>query len=738
MRVSLSAFIPHESNWINSVTDIFMKEVCRLKEERGIAWTISYIKTCRNCVMRTLSGNSLKDIPGVALKDGYPTAFYSICRESEGNIDRIRILLTLFTSLRGITLPPNPDFSTIDSPYTGVDDITDSEILKVAHSLKLTNFYSNLEKKKLRSKPTSFCEFHSSTKNGPQGQAILNSSLEATLIPNTLLSDLKLIGGIKLAFHLDGLRRYYSTAGTIFAKIGQYILPLESKRKGSFRKIAYFSDKEGKTRIIAMLDYWSQCALRPLHILLNKMLRRIPNDCTFNQGNFLSLELNKTSNSYHSIDLTAATDRMPIALQKRVIGIFIGSELADAWERILIDHPFYLKRPDKVETTIKYVVGQPMGAYSSWPAMALTHHFLVRISALRAGLPASFSDYFLLGDDLVIANDSVAEQYKSLIAHLGMPYSKDKTHVSQHTFEFAKRWFHYGQEITGFPIGGLISTYHRYPLLAAFLSSQSERGWRLHEDLHPDLIRNIFKIMKEGHFYKRKVESSIKLYMIFLSLLEFKRRPEGGQVYEIFFQRISQIANPAHLLETFGSPKKAFIFLLIKAKYELLKSDLERIRKSSMHLDNYQNGWKRSIHDMAPGGMSRSNFGIKLTRHIGQVNRSPTLDPTSNPIQMVISSQMKLLYELVNPANFGSPHDLLPPEIIIDGLGRYNLTGELFSMRSSVSSALAESAITKKVIEAIVSGNYLLSDPSNMEVEAIMSNPNRSPEMAVLMSSVSQ
>jgi len=33
----------------------------------------------------------------------------------------------------------------------------------------------------------------------------------------------------------------------------------------------------------------------------------------------------------------------------------------------------------------RYSVGQPMGAYSSFPMLALTHHVIVQIAAGRAG-----------------------------------------------------------------------------------------------------------------------------------------------------------------------------------------------------------------------------------------------------------------------------------------------------------------------------------------------------------------
>jgi hypothetical protein len=73
-------------------------------------------------------------------------------------------------------------------------------------------------------------------------------------------------------------------------------------------------DKEGKTRVIAILDYFSQTALKPFHEYLFRLLRKIPQDCTFDQGSFVESVRNWKDPVYYSVDLTAATDRFPIEL----------------------------------------------------------------------------------------------------------------------------------------------------------------------------------------------------------------------------------------------------------------------------------------------------------------------------------------------------------------------------------------------------------------------------------------
>lgn len=105
--------------------------------------------------------------------------------------------------------------------------------------------------------------------------------------------------------------------------------------KENHRKLSYFADPEGKTRVIAILDYWSQTALKPLHDRVSSILRSIKNDCTYNQDHFKSIL--PTTGPYHSLDLSNATDRMPIALQKVILSEIVGQEKADAWARILTE-----------------------------------------------------------------------------------------------------------------------------------------------------------------------------------------------------------------------------------------------------------------------------------------------------------------------------------------------------------------------------------------------------------------
>lgn len=76
---------------------------------------------------------------------------------------------------------------------------------------------------------------------------------------------------------------------------------------------------------------------------------------------------------------------------------------------------------------MSFVRGQPLGYYSSWGLFSLSHHILVWVAAKKATLfRRKFTDYALLGDDIVIADQKVAEEYRKIMDYLGVEISIQK------------------------------------------------------------------------------------------------------------------------------------------------------------------------------------------------------------------------------------------------------------------------------------------------------------------------
>jgi hypothetical protein len=154
---------------------------------------------------------------------------------------------------------------------------------------------------------------------------------------------------------------------------------------GLMGQLSTKEEAAGKVRVFALVDIWTQSILKPLHDALFSLLKSFPNDATFDQQAsvkrcFEKVKLAKKSFGY---DLSAATDRLPISIQVQVLSPLIGEAAAEAWAALLVGREYFL--PEKKdygssEMKIKYTVGQPMGALSSWAMLALTHHLIVQLA----------------------------------------------------------------------------------------------------------------------------------------------------------------------------------------------------------------------------------------------------------------------------------------------------------------------------------------------------------------------
>lgn len=191
------------------------------------------------------------------------------------NTDIIRLVLTVLTCSRSMTLPVKVDTSTITAPSR-------NRVLSSVYSRYLPGFWEFITRKKqgkYRLDPAPWwSEYHFSTKSGPNGPAMWSAFEDLSLLIGTeLLESIRYIGGYQLSQNLDVLVDFLPD----FRK--QFTL----KREGTeLRKLVGIPDKEGKTRVIAILDYFSQTSLKPVHSALFRYLRKIRQDVTFNQGSY--------------------------------------------------------------------------------------------------------------------------------------------------------------------------------------------------------------------------------------------------------------------------------------------------------------------------------------------------------------------------------------------------------------------------------------------------------------------
>lgn len=254
--------------------------------------------------------------------------------------------------------------------------------------------------------------YHFTVKNGPNGPALDNSDTDL----DVLIKDEKLFDAIQ----------------TVSNELSDEFPPDESfsrKAGGIHSRLCQFPDKAGKTRTIAVIDYYSQRALRPLHRGLMAILQSLVSDGTFSHNNVGEYAKQKTKEQsfIYCADLTAFTDRFPSIIQRYLLfELLKGREkLATAFWTLLAERQFTVAWSKDI---ITYNCGQPMGAYGSWPLCTLAHHLVVEYCA--RDIKHIKDQYRMIGDDLIITNEVVARRYQEVIEALGVSINLNKTVIS--------------------------------------------------------------------------------------------------------------------------------------------------------------------------------------------------------------------------------------------------------------------------------------------------------------------
>jgi hypothetical protein len=103
---------------------------------------------------------------------------------------------------------------------------------------------------------------------------------------------------------------------------------------------------------------------------------------------------------------------------------------------------------------IRYSVGQPMGALSSWAMLNLCHHLILQyINKTLYMKDKWYDNYEVLGDDIVIFDPKVAVLYRKVMEdQLGVNCNQSKSLISPNraVIEFAKRVAINGKEVSPF------------------------------------------------------------------------------------------------------------------------------------------------------------------------------------------------------------------------------------------------------------------------------------------------
>jgi hypothetical protein len=379
--------------------------------------------------------------------------------------------------------------------------------------------------------PPVWRKYHFSLRAGPSGgPAIFGALADLRAAPHALREAIASVGGEEIRRKMDSLLEFSSTV------LSDLSLRTVSPMKGVIRRVVGIPDREGKTRVIAIGDYWSQTALKPFHDLLFRILKRIPQDMTFHQGAFVDT-MRKWGEgvTLYSVDLSSATDRFPIRVISDVLKGGFPDEFVEAWEHIMVGYPF-----QGPEGEVRYSVGNPMGLYSSWASFALAHHFVMFQCCQELSISWRRAKYVILGDDVLIGDSRLGELYQVRVKSLGIDVSPLKTFTSPLVCEFAKRYFFKGEEVTPFPVSAVEATLGDVSLLVSTIIGEERKGFFPRSGI-PGAVKNLSKILHHRgvfarHRHLRAVDAEAATRLIQMTL-------DPAQ----FVLDVSQVTDPVFL-----------------------------------------------------------------------------------------------------------------------------------------------------------------------------------------------
>lgn len=490
-----------------------VQNIMRLWKASGRVFLVAYLKECCKILVLWVSGNSYspaeRGVRVARARSGLPLLLparlrwlISSCKRS-GSLQgwvALRVTLTILSVYRVIGCRPILKLETITSPFDG--SATTLPDVEVRHAITCLGVTLKVGK--------SFPNLFSEAAGPNYPRATWSAGLDALAF---LRYPLQWVRFLVIAFKTQSWSLLSWWLGVqLFTAPVLPLLVILGVMPTKLGRLSKLFEAAGKVRVIAITDWWTQCLLYPLHKSIFDQLRVLPCDGTFDQIPALQKvrEYSRGRPAF-SFDLTAATDRLPIALQVQILSA-LGLSWAVTWAQLLTEREWWLgSKP------IKYAVGQPMGAYSSWAMLAMTHHVIVQVSAYRVGWRHSFPYYCVLGDDIVIFDHLVAKEYQNLMALLGVPINLTKSLVSERgALEFAKRWFH--PDLGDFsPIGpGVILVAIRnlrfIPLVVNELASKNF-------DFMPAQLKDLMSLMTQ---LRRKLKVSPQV----ISLLALG--PTGG------------------------------------------------------------------------------------------------------------------------------------------------------------------------------------------------------------------
>nr|UPW42208.1 MAG: putative RNA dependent RNA polymerase [Xinjiang mito-like virus 67] len=474
------------------LTQRFLSLVLRFSKNHGNTSAIKWLKCCYVALQKAQANDNLPSLrhlePGIPLPrliNGLPAFILSADRAEikKGNVSIIRFWSSLFSVYRVLECTYKLRLNSITDLYNGDNQFLNEFKDSARHSplWKALRGFEQWEKALTLSPRTFIMSSSASPSSKVSWMGLLNevdallNTEQGGLILKNLVNYMDCLKNNKFNSSHVLLERIYEW-GSLVERFKSINIWFTAKRnfKSVWGQLSLKREAAGKLRVFALVDAVTQSTLAPLHGALFQLLELIPNDGTFNQIASIYRCSDKAMKygCAYSFDLSQATDRLPADLTAAILERVTGVKgLGDAWLALMTDRDFYLSLSEREKKEydcidlgdgkVRYSTGQPMGALSSWAGLAVTHHFILQACSLALPGRVGWEErYEILGDDLTIYNERLADEYLRVMKLLGVEINLSKSIVSpsKPIFEFAKRTFNNGIDVSPIPFKQLLGS----------------------------------------------------------------------------------------------------------------------------------------------------------------------------------------------------------------------------------------------------------------------------------------
>lgn len=277
------------------------------------------------------------------------------------------------------------------------------------------------------------CRLHTSTRNGPNGQALWTIPVDYKSLPielKNVVRDLaELLDHKDLIAILDHFQNHPC----------QDQIDSLQKDQPVHSRLSLKTEPGGKGRIFAIADFFSQSVLLGIHQQMFKFLKSFQEDGTFDQDRVAQIAKSWTEADnveLASQDLKNATDLIPSISMAEILNQMYGKKLSTLWFTLMTDRSFY---SPVSEHPIKYGRGQPMGLLSSFASLGLWHHVIYHTILILIktydGVPGDTELtnllFIIIGDDSASKGRAIKELYLKILTILKVPTSPLKGYTSE-------------------------------------------------------------------------------------------------------------------------------------------------------------------------------------------------------------------------------------------------------------------------------------------------------------------